>query len=147
MDYIDISYIKARIRERILVELTSDNPEDDVIDEDKLESAINQAELECKNKLRKLYIIPFEISTAGSEAYEESLMVVKRIIVNLTMFHLYEWSGNEIPEQFISAWNELEEISTGATKLNGFKMNSLMSIASNKSSESKIYSESVLSTY
>ena len=154
MSYIDVAYVKDRVRERLLTDVTDDTePLTGAIVDAKIINAITTIEARLNIILRKIYTIPLtKNSIPDTTAYEDSLEVIKDLILRNVMFLLHIQANiQDIPQEYIDAKLEFDDLESGKTIFNiqGIKLVSNLTnmITSNKLSTDKIYNSDLWKTY
>lgn len=136
--YIDTDYLKLRVDESIIKELL------DITDitDDKVTTAISDAELTVDDYISKFYELPLSVVP----------VVIKGIVLDLAVHNIYQYRyDNKLPEhiekKYYSAINYLKSIENGEHKIEGLDVKSVnkFKIISNKTSDDKIFNSTKLS--
>ena len=154
MSYIDVTYVKDRVRERLLIDVTDDTePLTGAIVDAKIINAITTIEARLNIILRKTYTITLtENSIPDTTAYEDSLEVIKDLVLRNVMFLLHIQANlQDIPQEYIDAKLEFDDLESGKTIFNiqGIELVSNLTnmITSNKVSTDKVYNSVLWDTY
>lgn len=122
--YVTIAEFLAAFDEELIKELTGrvadKNPSEWVIDQDKIATAIAQAEGTANRFISKRYVVPLILERITDEA---ACDVLKQAVLDLALYRLYAKVGyssnDEAKTTFAGAMDALKGISEGTTELPG----------------------------
>lgn len=107
--YLDLDYIKLRVKESDLIDLTRDQGEEDTVIEPKIEAIIIDASSELDNSLNQAgYITP--VSDPSD--------FIKRLVFDIFLYYLYarKYDDEEMKDVYVrynKAYQKLNQIAKG----------------------------------
>jgi len=143
MAYIDLIYFQNRVKEDDLITITSDKGEDAIINENRINAVISDAEAEFDNAAEYAgYSTPI---TSPND-------YIKRIIFDLALYYLYarKYEDEEMKDVYVrysKAHTKIDKIRKGEILLNGITKNPVELISplvTNKISQNRIFKNCVL---
>jgi phage gp36-like protein len=140
--YIDIDYIKERVKNSDLVAITSEQNRPNEIQSAKINSAIVDASAELDNALRQAgYVTP----VGSPDAF------VKRIVFDIALYYIYasKYDDQEMKDVYVrynKAFQKINQIKSGELKLDLTKIstNKAVCMLTNKRMSDTVFTKRAL---
>jgi len=141
--YIDITYVRNRVREEDLTSLSADKEELKTPNEDRIEALITDAEAKVNNAI---YQGGYTTPIASPDDF------IKRIVFDIFLYFLYsrKYDDEEMKDVYVrynKAHSELNKIASGEITLSGAAKRdkgNLRLLVSNKSSADRVFTTTSL---